>query len=77
MVTVMKNKPQNKSYFGLFYKKNGKWAGPYNKEIWTLDDMYSEQRTPAIILQNRKQVLKCKVEWRRVMWISAVCSDFR
>lgn len=53
----------NKTYYGLFYKSQGRWVGPYNNTIGTKNEILE---TNNLV----KEYLKAKTELRRVKFVS-------
>lgn len=56
---------KNNTRFGLFYRSNGRWTGPYGGRTFTA---YSINRNPVknTVWWLRNYVLKSRVEFRKV-----------
>lgn len=60
---MSKSNKQNKTYYGLFYKSQGRWVGPYANEVGTKKQILTTNKLV-------KSSLKAKTEIRKVQFVA-------
>ena len=57
--------PKSTARYGLFYKSNGKWVGPYQGRSYT-ENMISRNPVKSELAHYKNNVLKAKTQIRPV-----------
>jgi len=61
----MKLNKTNKEYYGLFYKSQGRWVGPYADMVGTKNQMASLVKSVKTSLKSKTQLCKLKFKFSK------------